>query len=80
MASSVRRRQLGPFAVRSTEILIAEGGEEHHTLRRSVGPLPALWALPSSRLRSHRLASAGSFLGSSVRPTPGRVRNLRAVS
>ena len=39
MASSVRRRQLGPFAVRSTEILIAEGGEEHHTLRRSVGAL-----------------------------------------
>jgi APA family basic amino acid/polyamine antiporter len=39
MATSVRRRQLGPFAVRSTEILIAEGGEEHHTLRRSVGAL-----------------------------------------
>ncbi len=39
MASSVRRRQLGPFAVRSTEILIAEGGEEGHTLRRSVGAL-----------------------------------------
>jgi hypothetical protein len=39
MASSVRRRQLGPFAVRSTEILIAEGGEEGHTLRRSALPL-----------------------------------------
>ena len=39
MATPVRRRQLGPFAVRSTEILIAEGGEEHHTLRRSVGAL-----------------------------------------
>ena len=39
MASSVRRRQLGPFAVRSTDILIAEGGEEGHTLRRSVGAL-----------------------------------------
>jgi basic amino acid/polyamine antiporter, APA family len=39
MASSGRRRQLGPFAVRSTEVLIAEGGEEHPTLRRSVGAL-----------------------------------------
>jgi APA family basic amino acid/polyamine antiporter len=36
---AVRARQLGPFAVRSTEILIAEGGEEHHTLKRSVGAL-----------------------------------------
>src|SRR5215218_1897069 len=36
---AVRPRQLGPFAVRSTEILIAEGGEEHHTLKRSVGAL-----------------------------------------
>jgi basic amino acid/polyamine antiporter, APA family len=37
MAASAR--QLGPFAVRSTEVLIAEGGEEHHTLKRSVGAL-----------------------------------------
>jgi len=36
---AVKARQLGPFAVRSTEILIAEGGEEHHTLKRSVGAL-----------------------------------------
>jgi basic amino acid/polyamine antiporter, APA family len=36
---AVRARQLGPFAVRSTEILIAEGGEEHHTLKRAVGAL-----------------------------------------
>jgi APA family basic amino acid/polyamine antiporter len=36
---AVRARQLGPFAVRSTEVLIAEGGEEHHTLKRSVGAL-----------------------------------------
>jgi basic amino acid/polyamine antiporter, APA family len=36
---AVKARQLGPFAVRSTEVLIAEGGEEHHTLKRSVGAL-----------------------------------------
>jgi Amino acid permease len=36
---AVTARQLGPFAVRSTEILIAEGGEEHHTLKRAVGAL-----------------------------------------
>jgi basic amino acid/polyamine antiporter, APA family len=39
MATPVRRGQLGPFAVQGTEILIAEAGEEHHTLRRSVGAL-----------------------------------------
>jgi hypothetical protein len=36
MATSVRRRQLGPFAVRSTEILIAEGA-------RSTTPCAARW-------------------------------------
>jgi basic amino acid/polyamine antiporter, APA family len=33
------RRSAGPFIVRSTEILLAETGEEHHTLKRAVGAL-----------------------------------------
>jgi hypothetical protein len=47
MATPVRRRQLGPFAVRSTEILIAEGGEE--------APHAAALGGVSSRLQ-HRAA------------------------
>jgi hypothetical protein len=49
MATPVHRRQLGPFAVRSTEILIAEGGEEHHTLRRSAGSPRGCSTGPPSR-------------------------------
>jgi basic amino acid/polyamine antiporter, APA family len=32
-------RHVGPFITRSTEVLIVESGEEHHTLKRSVGAL-----------------------------------------
>jgi basic amino acid/polyamine antiporter, APA family len=32
-------RHVGPFITRSTEVLIVESGEEHHTLKRAVGAL-----------------------------------------
>jgi APA family basic amino acid/polyamine antiporter len=36
---AVTARHVGPFITRSTEVLIAESGEEHHTLKRAVGAL-----------------------------------------
>ena len=36
---AVTARHVGPFITRSTEVLIVESGEEHHTLKRAVGAL-----------------------------------------
>src|SRR5437867_461651 len=36
---AVAARHVGPFITRSTEVLIVESGEEHHTLKRAVGAL-----------------------------------------
>jgi APA family basic amino acid/polyamine antiporter len=36
---AVTARHVGPFITRSTEVLIVEAGEEHHTLKRAVGAL-----------------------------------------
>jgi APA family basic amino acid/polyamine antiporter len=36
---AITARRVGPFITRSTEVLIVESGEEHHTLKRTVGAL-----------------------------------------